>query len=126
MGQIEEPLLPLAKLTMTLAWTHSLRGFFFENRHALPRVQEQRSLWPLILEAEDVISNPGVLRAFCDRIGMNADKIRTFWGAVAPDDTAGIDATKRVRQSTLVESSGIIAERLPWMLTLRSNLQSGG
>lgn len=54
---------------MTLSWTRDLYEWF-----------SKRGIQPLVIDADDIIKDPGVVREVCHVTGMDPDAVITEWG----------------------------------------------
>ena len=63
---------------------------------------------PIIVDADDLISYPGVVRKLAGEIGGDAEELVFEWEAVEGEELEGVDAVARVYESTLLASRGVV------------------
>ena len=63
---------------------------------------------PIIVDADDLISDPGVARKLAGEIGGDAEELIFEWEAVEGEELEGVDAVARVYESTLLASRGVV------------------
>ncbi|PWY77303.1 hypothetical protein BO94DRAFT_196481 [Aspergillus sclerotioniger CBS 115572] len=108
---------------MTLRWTRILFDWCVE----------QTGSAPLLLDAHDVIHNPGAVAKFCRLAGLDPNKLKFEWEKTAQadsgsDDSAAQnsvpqqrdnwDAAKSIMLSTLQGSSGVMKDKQPGVIDI--------
>jgi hypothetical protein len=88
--------------SMTLRWTRQLYDWY-ADRCPLKN--------PIILDANDILSNPKVLIRFCEMVGLDPGQLRFHWDPVGTEQMHQIDPLTQQMNATLLSSSGIIQER---------------
>ena len=63
---------------------------------------------PIIVDADDLISDPGVVRKLAGEIGGDAEELVFEWEAVEGVELEGVGAVARVYESTLLASRGVM------------------
>ena len=63
---------------------------------------------PIIVDADDLISDPGVVRKLAGEIGGDAEELVFEWEAVEGVELEGVGAVARVYESTLLASRGVV------------------
>ncbi|PLB53342.1 hypothetical protein P170DRAFT_350779 [Aspergillus steynii IBT 23096] len=100
----ESEVQPHLQANMTLQWTRSLYDWSCEQGSA-----------PLVLDADDVISDYAVVVRLCEMTGLRASRLRLTWNSVSEEDegecSLEID-TKRslgaIMEKTLSGSTGVV------------------
>ncbi|KAM5457391.1 hypothetical protein MaudCBS49596_000586 [Microsporum audouinii] len=73
------------KKVMTLRWTRKLYDFYvqhFDNvdkDSGSPENEKDTAAWPLVLDADDIISQPGVIVKLCDIVGLDSGRLKYSW-----------------------------------------------
>jgi len=66
------------------------------------------AIWPIILDADDIMTNPGVVRRYAKIAGLDHSKLKFSW---APADTQELEKVTKEgarMRSTLFASAGIV------------------
>ncbi|PKX89968.1 uncharacterized protein P174DRAFT_424173 [Aspergillus novofumigatus IBT 16806] len=97
---------------MTLRWTRRLYERYVLTREGCRYYVDNASMdRPIILDADDVITNPEVLVRFCKLVGLDASRLRFTWESIKPEVVFATDEL-RIKQrmwSTLLTSEGILS-----------------
>lgn len=92
-------------LVMTLHWTRTLYDWYTQH----PRKPEYDATWPLVLEADDIMTEPEVIVRFCEITGMDPTKLQFTWTPTSKEDLAKLhDDVSRRMLSTLSASNGVM------------------
>ena len=100
-------------LIMTLHWTRTLYEWYTQNQKSPSFLTECSDvIWPLVLDAADVMTKPEVVFRFCSIVKMNTSKLRFNWPAADSNELAQLpnDYERRMR-STLLASSGVLTDK---------------
>ncbi|KAF4219369.1 hypothetical protein CNMCM5878_003288 [Aspergillus fumigatiaffinis] len=99
-------------MIMTLRWTRRLYERYVLTREGCSYYVDDDSMdGPIILDADDVITNPEVLVRFCKFVGLDASRLRFTWESIKPEAAFATDE-QRMKQrmwSTLLTSEGILS-----------------
>ena len=94
--------------TMTLHWTRTLYDWYAQHLATLGN----DAIWPLVLDADDVINSPDGIVQFCELVGLDVAKLRFEWTPASEEDLAQLrDDEQRRMQSTLSASAGVMKEK---------------
>jgi hypothetical protein len=99
----------------TLAFSRALYEFYIQQyEHSVPQgvTEHERNCWPIILDADDIMSNPAVLERWCDLSGLDKTKLKLRWDPLTEDQ---LDALPRVAvkmSKTLNASAGVLADKM--------------
>ncbi|KAA8649377.1 hypothetical protein EYZ11_005637 [Aspergillus tanneri] len=91
---------------MTLRWTRQLYDFYADHFAATESAQgscNDCNLWPLVLDADDVITHPTVVAKFCDLVGLDATKLKFKWEKERQERSP----REKAMMSTIDESTGV-------------------
>ncbi|KIW97952.1 uncharacterized protein Z519_01536 [Cladophialophora bantiana CBS 173.52] len=66
--------------------------------------------WPIILDADDVILHPSVIRRYCGIVGLDPDKCQFKWESATAEEQQRLNAFERRMKSSLLSSTGLIKE----------------
>ncbi|GIJ91125.1 hypothetical protein Asppvi_010090 [Aspergillus pseudoviridinutans] len=100
------------KMVMTLRWTRRLYERYVPTREGCSYSEDEASVnSPIILDADDVMTEPEVLVRFCKLVGLDASRLRFTWESVKPEEALAADELriKRRMWSTLLTSEGILS-----------------
>ncbi|KAH8664667.1 hypothetical protein BX600DRAFT_512673 [Xylariales sp. PMI_506] len=100
-----------ASLVTTVEWSRSLYDFYVQQRDALPCSEAQRGEWPIILDADDVIAHPEILSLYCEKLGMDSQRLRFSWDQADPEKLSKMHPAQRAMRTTIYESTGIVKSK---------------
>jgi hypothetical protein len=70
------------QMVMTMRWTRKLHDFYFEH-FKKSNIQAEdiktNAIWPIVLDADDIMTEPAVLVKLCNIIGLDSDRLRYEW-----------------------------------------------
>lgn len=89
-------------INMTLKWVRMAHAWFEEAALA------GHGFEPILVDADDVINKPAVMRELATRIGGNQDELIFHWDKVSGSDLESMSSYARTFESTLLASEGII------------------
>lgn len=101
------------KLEMTLHWSRTLYDWFL--RHLDPSNSssgEDGESWPIILDADDIIVSPNVVRRYAEILGFDASRLKIEWNAATPEQLSKIGPMERRMRSTIDASTGIVKDKV--------------
>ncbi|KAJ6180199.1 hypothetical protein N7519_010660 [Penicillium mononematosum] len=105
---------------MSMEWTRMLFDWC--------REQPDESVTPLVIDANDVIHNPGAVVKFCEKAGLDTSFMQFEWNgaekksenwaaetanAETPEEVAFHKAAASIMLSTLEESTGVVKNKAP-------------
>ncbi|ETS75101.1 hypothetical protein PFICI_13585 [Pestalotiopsis fici W106-1] len=97
-----------ASLVITVEWSRALYDFYLQHRDALPCSPAQRSEWPIVLDADDVINHPEIISLYCAKVGMDPQTLRFSWDQADPEKLAKMHPAQRAMRTTIYGSTGIV------------------
>ncbi|KAI1822021.1 hypothetical protein F4861DRAFT_421891 [Xylaria intraflava] len=71
----------------------------------------ESSEWPLILDADDVITSPELMIKYAGLVGLDADKLQFTWERMSKEEEARLMRPDRVMLGTINSSTGLIKEK---------------
>lgn len=95
-------------LMLTLKWMRSLYEWYLQQKESLLCSGDAGTIWPIVLEADDIISQRGVLARYCSLIGADPEKLCFRWDRVTPEEKAKLTPLDRLMRSSINDSCGII------------------
>ncbi|EFE43824.1 hypothetical protein TRV_01398 [Trichophyton verrucosum HKI 0517] len=100
------------KKVMTLRWTRRLYDFYMQesnNTSATGRnlgEGRDKGMWPLVLDADDIMTQPEVIIRFCNIVGLDSDKLKFNWEKDEQQRRPGIMAFRStIDSSTKIDPS---------------------
>lgn len=97
------------ELALTLHWARTLYDWYMEQKAATESSDGNHSdLFPVVLDADDVINEPRVVKKFAETIGLDIDQLRFTWGV--EDEEVSEDPKSKMKarmRNTLNASTGI-------------------
>jgi hypothetical protein len=99
------------KVEMTMHWSRTLFDWYAEHLSTSHPDSDPDVSWPIILDADDIMLEPEVVRRYSDILGLDQSKLKFSW---QPASTEALDkmskAEKRMR-STIAASAGIVKDK---------------
>jgi hypothetical protein len=103
--------LPLA-LAMTYHWTRASYEWFAEDLKRSGFESTEEVMWPLVLDADDIITTPDVVDRFAELVGLDPTKLRRQWSPATEKDLEQLpQKIARRMRDTLLASNGIMKEK---------------
>ena len=96
--------------TMTLTWTRRLYDWYMTIWHRRYCAECQQA--PIILDADDILASPEVLKEYCRKVGLEETKLLFSWDPLSQEELARYDPVKKRMRDTLFASSGIQKDKL--------------
>ncbi|KAJ5930878.1 hypothetical protein N7466_006371 [Penicillium verhagenii] len=106
---------------MTLRWARSLYDWYLAlweqigSDANLPR--------PIVLDAEDYMSDPEMIERFCDTVGLDSSKLQLSWEPASKEALENTDPGKRRMRDTLFASTCINPEKIKREISLQEEVQ---
>ncbi|KAI4289145.1 MAG: hypothetical protein L6R35_001586 [Caloplaca aegaea] len=94
--------------TISIKGSRQLYDLYVQWRHKLPSSADKRDVWPIVLDADDVISSPDTMARYCHMLNMDSKKLRFSWNALKQDDLLQMAPFHQVMRSTLIQSTGVV------------------
>ena len=97
------------KSMMTLHWVRTLYDWYVQHFNETTSESDGDATWPLVLEADDILTEPEVIVRFCEILGLDSTKLQFNWAPADEEKLAelGDDIVRRML-STLSASAGIM------------------
>ena len=93
---------------ISVKWPRQLYDLYVQWRDKLPCEAKEVNIWPIVLDAEDVISSPETMVRYCQILKMDPEKMRFSWNKLTQDELSQVEQIQQVMRSTLLQSTGII------------------
>jgi hypothetical protein len=68
--------------------------------------------WPIVLDADDIIVSPNVVRRYAEILGFDASRLKSEWNAATPEQLSKMGPTERRMRSTIDASTGIVKDKV--------------
>ncbi|KAK2870578.1 hypothetical protein FQN49_003074 [Arthroderma sp. PD_2] len=98
----------LGEHCMTLCWTRTLYDWYVQNLTEAQSYVDGCVTWPIVLDADDVMTDPGVVVRFCEIMGMDASQLAFSWTPASTKQQTQMDPFTKRYLSTLLSSGGIV------------------
>lgn len=97
-------------LTMTMHWSRTLYEWYEKHLNKSEGgVNGEAVSWPLILDADDILTKPAVVAKFTEIIGLDPTKLRFSWSPATEEEKARVNSAIELKmRANLLASSGII------------------
>lgn len=86
---------------MTIHWSRALYDWYKLQSSINPP-------WPIVLDADDVIDKPEVVRHYCQILGFDQEKLKFEWAPATESELAKMDTVERRMMSAIAASRGIV------------------
>lgn len=101
------------KLEMTLHWSRVLYDWFARNLdHSHLSSREGGVRWPIVLDADDIITNPNVVRRYAEILGFDTSRLKSEWNAATTEELAKMGRMEKRMRSTIDASTGIVKAKV--------------
>lgn len=90
-------------------WIRNLYSYFQAN-----------GIEPLIVDADDFITNPDLIKDLCTKLGLNVEQLLWSWTTPTPEERARTHRLFYASQRVLIESEGIRSE----LASINRNLET--
>ncbi|KAJ3480840.1 hypothetical protein NLG97_g7968 [Lecanicillium saksenae] len=105
--------LMLGQHCMTLRWTRMLYDWYVQY-YARDATSDAGagSQWPIVLDADDIMSNPKLVEKYCLCLGMDPRKLLFSWRQATDEELSHMDSTTKRYLGTLLDSDGIRTDKI--------------
>ncbi|KAL4782805.1 hypothetical protein BJX76DRAFT_358619 [Aspergillus varians] len=100
----------LGEHRMTLRWTRKLYDRYVRERNRTDK--GTTSIWPLVLDADDIMTDPGLVSNYGRLLGLDLFRISRSWMPISKVQRAGMDIFTKRYLSTLLASEGIVEDKI--------------
>ncbi|KAM4057410.1 P-loop containing nucleoside triphosphate hydrolase [Hirsutella rhossiliensis] len=97
-----------ASFMTSVQWSRQLHDLYLQWRDKLPCSADKRDVWPIVLDADDVISSPDTMTLYCHMLDMDPAKLRFTWDELKQNHLLHMAPCQQVMRSTLLQSTGVI------------------
>lgn len=103
----------LGQHCMTLRWTRMLYGWYVRY-YARDAVSDAGggAQWPIVLDADDIMSNPKLVEKYCVCLGMDPRKLLFSWRQATDEELSHMDSATKRYLGTLLDSDGIRTDKI--------------
>jgi hypothetical protein len=88
-------------IEMTMHWSRTLYDWYTKQHTTF-------SPWPIILDADDIMLNPDLVRRYSQIIGLDPSKLRFEWSPTSEEELEKMGRARRRMVSTISASAGIV------------------
>lgn len=94
---------------MTLHWTRTLYDWYVQHLSSSGPESDGNVTWPLVIDADDIMTEPEVVIKLCEIVGLDSTKLRFTWSPATQGELDQIsNHTTRRMLSTLLASAGVM------------------
>jgi hypothetical protein len=108
---------------ISIKHSRQLYDLYVQWRDKLPCSDGKRGVWPIVLDAEDVVSCPETVTLYCALLNLDAGNLRFNWDALKQKDVSQMGRAQQVMRSTLSQSSGIDRTKTQGTVHLASEVE---
>lgn len=100
------------RMTMTMRWNRSVYEWYAQKCQAKAQSQNggahhDNVQWPVVVEADDILSDPRVVLRFSEILGLDSSKLRFSWDQANEEKLSSIPEHGQRMLSSLLSSTGI-------------------
>lgn len=96
----------MASLNLPIARSRNIYDWYTDY---FKREEPTNNLWPIVLDADDVMTNPELVRHYAKLIGMDPTKLRFTWApGTTPEGVAARESLISQMTATINASVGIV------------------
>ncbi|KAI1817546.1 hypothetical protein GGS20DRAFT_14768 [Poronia punctata] len=70
------------------------------------------SQWPVVLDADDIITHPELVIKYAGMVGLDAEKLKFSWEKMSPEKLESLPPAQRIMIQTLSSSTGLLREKV--------------
>ncbi|OGM43183.1 hypothetical protein ABOM_008855 [Aspergillus bombycis] len=101
----------LYEKAMALRWVYKLYHFYVQHFSNSRPCSDGHMLWPIVIEADDIITQPEILTKLCQIIGLDSSRLRFTWEKHGPEELPELQAFREtLYESTMVDRSKVIGD----------------
>ncbi|KAE8360425.1 hypothetical protein BDV27DRAFT_161690 [Aspergillus caelatus] len=98
----------LGQHCMTLRWTRNLYGWYMREGNCV----DDRTAWPIVLDADDIMTDPGLVSDYCQLLGMDPSRVSCSWMPASKEQRSHMNMFTKRYLSTLLSSGGIVTDKI--------------
>ncbi|EFR01882.1 hypothetical protein MGYG_04882 [Nannizzia gypsea CBS 118893] len=110
----------LGEHCMTLRWTRALYDWYSRNLTATESYIDGRTTWPIVLDADDIMTDPDVVVRFAEIMGMDVSQLSFSWTPASMKQKKQMDPFTKRYLSTLLSSGGIVQGKIAGSIDIES------
>lgn len=99
------------QMKLTMHWNRTLYDWYKKQFETATTAQNgdvhKDEDWPIVLDADDIMTEPGVLLRLCEITGLDSSKLRFSWEQADKEKIDSLPHTEKRMLSSLLASSGI-------------------
>jgi len=107
------------KLEMTLRWSRRLYEWYVRQLGGADNSAKVDGEWPLVLDADDVMTDRRVLERYSEIVGLDATKLKFSWSSTGDGEIERMQRFEKRMRSTLLASAGIVQGKTSVGLDMR-------
>jgi hypothetical protein len=98
----------LQALEMTYHWTRTLYDWYTQDFQTSETKSSKDIIWPIVLEADDIMLEPELVLKYAKIIGLNPTKLKFSWTPKRKEELDKLWDVERRMLSTISASAGIV------------------
>ena len=98
-------------LEMTIHWSRTLYDWYTEPPEINLPTTSSLEHWPIILDADDIITQPDIVIKYAEIVGFDITKLKSSWDPSSKQELDAMSAVEKRMKSTLLSSSSIVKEK---------------
>ncbi|KAE9364026.1 hypothetical protein N431DRAFT_448566 [Stipitochalara longipes BDJ] len=112
--------MPIVPLEMTMRWPRKMYDWYLEY---FAKAQPTNTMWPIVLDADDVMTNRDLVRHYATLIGMDSAKLQFTWEPFIPEAMSLREELISKLTVTINASTGVIESKAGLGLDLDTKAQ---
>jgi len=95
---------PAQETIMRMKWSRILYDIYRNT-------STEDDIWPVVIDADDIINHPEVLVQLCEITGLDKTKLKFSWEPATESELGGMTGLAKAMLSTVIASSGLIKDK---------------
>ncbi|KAL3459030.1 hypothetical protein BJX64DRAFT_291573 [Aspergillus heterothallicus] len=109
---------------MTLRWTRQLYEWYAAYFKHQAQIETQVPVWPIILDADDIMRDPKVVMNYAQILGLDTSKVSFSWKAAEKQQVEKMDPYAKRFLSTLLDSKNVEQNKIAGNVDLENETRA--
>ncbi|EHL03000.1 P-loop containing nucleoside triphosphate hydrolase [Glarea lozoyensis ATCC 20868] len=102
----------MVKMSTTMSRARQLYSWFRTKSPLCQSPDANGVQWPIILDADDIITNRGLVRNYAKLVNLDPDKLQWEWDPISPEQEEQLGGAEKRMRATVNNSNGIIGGKI--------------
>ncbi|KAG9234034.1 hypothetical protein BJ875DRAFT_462727 [Amylocarpus encephaloides] len=101
-------IIPELRIAAAFSWPRAMYEYYANSLKGT----RYEANWPVVLDADDIIKDPSLVKQYAEMIGIDPAKLKFEWDSVQRADFEVMENTEKLMFDTLLQSRGIRKDKL--------------